>query len=86
MAKTISFHAARKEVAQTFLKKIGPLVTEVLGEITCSSNLDIKDQFELVEAVVNIAGDLTDRLEWLYDYHDEKEEQDRQAREGGQEE
>lgn len=74
MAKTITFHAARKEVAQMFLKKIGPLVTEVLGEITCSSNLDIKDQFEMVEAVINVAGDVTDRLEWLHDYHEEEEE------------
>lgn len=86
MAKTITFHAARKEVAQMFLKKIGPLVTEVLGEITFSSDRDIKDQFEMVEAVVNIAGDVTDRLEWLYDYHTEQEEKDRQAREGGNEE
>lgn len=86
MAKTITFHAARKEVAQMFLKKIGPLVTEVLGEITFSSDKDIKDQFEMVEAVVNIAGDVTDRLEWLFDYHTEQEEKDRLAREGGEEE
>ena len=86
MEKTISYHEARKEVSQMFLKKFGTLVTDVLGEITCNQNLEIKDQFELIEAVINVAGVLTDRLDWLYDFHYEQEEQERQAREGGEEE
>ena len=67
----LGYHAARLYVVREVEESLDKLTTKLLVDLTGNGEMSLDDRLELVEAVPSVIGDLSDKLNWLNNYHTE---------------